>query len=68
MVLTDLTTASIQSNKIDQACVYANHAIDLMQQSSSGMLRKGIRALHAQLEPFKQIDAVKKLEKRMLLN
>jgi transcriptional regulator with XRE-family HTH domain len=29
MVLTDLTTASIQSNKIDQACVYANHAIDL---------------------------------------
>jgi len=67
IALTNLAVASIQNRKIDQACSYANDAIDIMQQSSSGMLRKGIKVLSIQLEPFKQADSVRKLDKRMLL-
>ncbi len=65
MVLNDLAQAVLQQRNIEQACIYAHEVIEIVLQGSSGMLKKKLYVLRAQLEPFAQADAVKQLDQHL---
>jgi hypothetical protein len=65
MVLNDLAQAALQEQQVEQACTYAHEVIGIARQGSSGMLKKGLYALRAQLEPFAQTGAVRKLDQHL---
>jgi transcriptional regulator with XRE-family HTH domain len=64
-VLTDLARVSLQKSEIDQACFYANQVILIANQNNSGMLRKGLKDLQANLTPFSKVRIVKNLKQQI---
>lgn len=67
LVLIDLATTCIQQKEIEQACTYANQAIDIGVLISSRFLSDGVRKLRSQLEPFPRLAPVNELDQRMRL-
>ena len=63
MVLNDLARVALQQQDIEQACTYAHQVIEIALQGSSGMLRKRLYILRAELQPFAQTEVVKQLDK-----
>ncbi|MBG6137276.1 transcriptional regulator [Longispora fulva] len=61
-VLTDLATLGLQRGDVDQVVGHARAAIDLAQQTSSGVIGRKLRGLQTQLTPllasrhFRQLD------------
>ena len=64
-VLTDLAQVSLQKSEINQACDYANQVILIANQNNSGMLRKGLKDLQANLAPFSKVRVVKNLKQQI---
>ena len=65
MVLNDLARVALQQRNVEQACTYAHQVIEIARQGSSGMLKKRLYVLRAELQPFVQTDAVKQLDQHL---
>lgn len=59
MVLSDLALAAAHSGDVERACILGSEVIQIAQAGSSGVLKKGLNVLQAQLTPFKKHGAVK---------
>lgn len=66
MVLSDLATASLQCQEIEQTCSYVRQVIEVATKVPSGWLKKGVATLHSQLEPFKTVSTVSQLDQQLL--
>jgi transcriptional regulator with XRE-family HTH domain len=65
MVLCEMAQASLQQQNIEQACAYTHEVIEITACSSSGMLKKGLFTLRAQLEPLAYSEAVRQLDQHL---
>lgn len=59
MVLSDLAQAAIAHGEVERACDLGNEVIQITQLGASGVLKKGLHVLQAQLSPFATNSAVK---------
>ncbi len=67
MILSDLAFSAIQQKDIEKACTYADEVVTLASSSSSGFLRNNVLKIERQLTPFADVEAVRKLKKRVAL-
>jgi hypothetical protein len=65
MVLTDLAAAAIQNGDAEQACTHMHEVIDITAIGSSSFLREGILRVRQELEPFTDLAAVNRVDRRL---
>ena len=67
MILSDLALSALQQADVEKACKYADEVITLTSSCSSGFLRNNLLKIEQQLALFADVEAVRKLEKRVAL-
>lgn len=67
MVLSDLAQAVVAHGEVERACTLGNEVIQIAQLGASGVLKKGLHVLQAQLSPFATNSAVKDLNAQIRL-
>ncbi|GHO66803.1 hypothetical protein KSC_056950 [Ktedonobacter sp. SOSP1-52] len=67
MVLTDLALAAGMRGDVEQACALGNEVVQIAHLGASGMLKKRLQVLQAQLAPFSQVPAVKDVNAQISL-
>lgn len=67
MVLTDLALAAGMRGDVEQACALGNEVVQIAHLGASGMLKKRLQVLQAQLAPFSQFPAVKDVNAQISL-
>ncbi len=66
MILSDLALSALQQADVEQACTYAEEVVTLTARSASGFLRNSsVLKIQQQLTPFADVEAVRKLERRV---
>lgn len=65
MILSDLALSALQQADVEKACTYADEVVTLTSSSSSGFLRNSVSKIERRLAPFADVEAVRKLEKRV---
>ena len=67
MILTDFALLSLQQGNVDEACTYANEAVDIAQQGPSGVVKKRLQSLHQKFKAFDDVDTVNTVNQRIVL-
>ena len=65
IVLTDLAKVALQKHNVEQACSFANQAIEIAVHKPSGVISKGIFSLSTQLESYASSAVVKDFRQRV---
>jgi hypothetical protein len=65
-ILTDIATAYVLQGEIEEGCNFAHQALDLTQQTKSAMVLQRIHKFRTYVEPWKEVQAVKDLDQKLL--
>lgn len=65
-ILTDIATAYVLQGEVEEGCKFAHQALDLTQQTKSAMVLQRIHKFRAHVEPWKEAQAVKDLDQKLL--
>jgi transcriptional regulator with XRE-family HTH domain len=65
LVLSDLARSALLSGDVERACAAGREATDIARVGHSGVLAKGLRGLHAQLTPYRNVRAVADLNRQI---
>lgn len=65
-ILTDIATAYVLQGEFEEGCNFAHQALDLTQQTKSAMVLQRIHKFRAHVEPWKEVQAVKDLDQKLL--
>jgi transcriptional regulator with XRE-family HTH domain len=65
-ILTDIATAYVLQAEVEEGCKFAHQALDLTQQTKSAMVLQRIHKFRTHVEPWREVQAVKDLDQKLL--
>ncbi len=65
MIFSDMGNAYAQQGNSQEACKYAQHALDLTTQTRSMSVLERVRRVRQELEPWKETESVQALEQHL---